>query len=361
MSERALSWSTLIEKVREREDTPLLSSSSRSSNSKDDAENQRDIWSHRWIPGNVEEEDKPKDVVHASQPPRRHRRHSTSRHRSWRRRIFLLLTDPTTSYFSMIFFVIVMIAIFAINVIMVMQTMDVYQFTPTDCVSCGGNTYYVLEDDNFVMEKGIQCVCPPAPLTWTVQAADYIVYFFTVEWILRVAFFEPPPAERAPTWWGYVCQWFGFLTDTTTVLDALAIFPYYAERFEKTNGLMSLRLLRLFRVFQLVRLGQYNSSFMSLTNVLFKSILYLKLLAIVLMFGAAFFGSIVYWLEKGDWTYYEETQSYQFMRKSVDGIRTEPTPFTSIPVAFWWFCVTATTVGYGGIPTCARDYVLCKN
>jgi hypothetical protein len=79
------------------------------------------------------------------------------------------------------------------------------------------------------------------------------------------------------------------------------------------------------------------------------------------MFGAAFFGSIVYWLEKGDWTYYEETQSYQFMRKSVDGIRTEPTPFTSIPVAFWWFCVTATTVGYGGIPTCARDYVLCKN
>ena len=286
---------------------------------------------------------------------------STSRHRSWKRRIFLLLTDPTTSYASMIFFVIVMIAIFAINVIMVMQTMDAYQFTPTDCVSCGGHTYYVLEDDSFVMEEGIQCVCPPAPQTWTVKAADYIVYFFTVEWILRVVFFEPPPAERAPNCWGYVCQWFGFLTDTTTILDALAIFPYYAERFEKTNGLMSLRLLRLFRVFQLVRLGQYNSSFMSLTNVLFKSVLYLKLLAIVLMFGAAFFGSIVYWLEKGDWTYYEETQSYQFMRRSVDGIKSEPTPFTSIPVAFWWFCVTATTVGYGGIYKCVQAIRVCEN
>jgi len=211
---------------------------------------------------------------------------------------------------------------------------------------------YVLEDDAFVSEPGVHCVCPPAPLPSTVKAADYIVYFFTVEWSLRVLFFEPSPAERAHSCWGFFCQWLGFLTDTTTILDALAIFPYYAERFEKTNGLMSLRLLRLFRVFQLVRLGQYNSSFMSLTNVLYRSVLYLKLLIVVLLFGAAFFGSIVYWLEKGDWMYYEETKSYEFLRKSVDGLQYEPTPFTSIPVAFWWFMVTATTVGYGG--TCGR-------
>jgi hypothetical protein len=324
-----------------------LLSSSRSSE-RDDEKSGQDIWSHRWIPGYIEDDDKPKDVVHASQL-RRHRRHTSAQHRSIRRRIFLLLTDPTSSYASMIFFVVLVIAIFAINAIMVMQTMDGYQFTPEDCVSCGGSTYYVLEDDSFVMEKGIPCVCPPAPLTYTVKTADYIVYFFTIEWILRVLFFEPPPSEKAATCWGFFCQWCGYLTDTTTILDALAIFPYYAERFEKTNGLMSLRLLRLFRVFQLVRLGQYNSSFMSLTNVLFKSVLYLKLLVIVLMFGAAFFGSIVYWVEKGDWTYYEKTQSYEFLRKSVDGLTTEPTPFTSIPVAFWWFCVTATTVGYGGM------------
>lgn len=344
---RAMSWRTLFSTVRShREDTPLLHADS---NDHDDGDNmsKADIWSHRWIPGYIEEDYRRTSVVEPQPIRQPHRRRSHYHHRTVRRRIFLFLTDPTSSYASIVFFIILVIAIAGINVIMFMQTMDAYQFVPDDCVSCNGTVYYVLEDDNFVPEPGIPCVCPPAPLNSTVKAADYIVYFFTVEWILRVLFYEPPPAERARTCWGFFCQWLSYLTDTTTVLDALAIFPYYAERFEKTNGLMSLRLLRLFRVFQLVRLGQYNESFMSLTNVLYKSVLFLKLLIVVLMFGAAFFGSIVYWLEKGDWKYYDKTQSYEFLRKSVDGLEEEPTPFTSIPVAFWWFLVTATTVGYG--------------
>jgi hypothetical protein len=205
----------------------------------------------------------------------------------------------------------------------------------------------VFDDDAVAIKPGVPCVCPPAPFTATVKAIDYNIYFFTVEWSLRVLCFEPPPAERSHTFGGLFCQWLSFLTETTTVLDALAIFPYYVERFENTNGLMSLRLLRLFRVFQLVRLGQYSPNFLSLTNVLYKSTMYLKLLMVLLLFGAAFFGSMMYWLEKGDWKYHEETQSYLFLRPSSDGIRQEPSPFTSIPIACWWFLVTATTVGYG--------------
>jgi len=135
MSEgRAMSWQTLVTSIR-REDTPLLFQDSESSQTND---SKQDIWSHRWVPGFLEEDDRPTGVV---EQPRRHRRRSQVHHRSMRRRLFLLLTDPTSSYASIVFFIVLIIAIAAINIIMFMQTMDAYQFVPDDCVSCGGNTY----------------------------------------------------------------------------------------------------------------------------------------------------------------------------------------------------------------------------
>ena len=232
----------------------------------------------------------------------------------------------------------------------------------------------------------IPCVCPPSPLPFTVNAIDWLMNFLAMEWILRILLFTPavssssdhddsndddddnneyyytdeePPVDEdnnddgiAPTTTTtttarhFLYQWFNYIFEQQNLLDALAVFPYYLER--APNGFVSLRLLRLFRLFQLVRLGQYNSMFMSLTNVLYKSFNYLKLLVLVLAFGAAFFGSMVYYIERGTWKYYEPAGEYRFVRIGVDGVTEEPTPFTSIPAAFWWFMVTATTVGYGG-------------
>ena len=183
----------------------------------------------------------------------------------------------------------------------------------------------------------------------TIVFNDWCIYFFTVEWILRVLSFAPADHNRAKTYQGIFRQWYRFLTETTTILDALAIFPYYLERFNSSKGLLSLRVLRLFRVFQLVRLGQYNTTFNVFTNVLAKSMVHLKLLLVVLVFGSAFFGSMVFWLEKGDWAYWDETGQFEFVRMSSNGATPEISPFFSIPQAFWWFLVTATTVGYGDI------------
>jgi hypothetical protein len=58
--------------------------------------------------------------------------------RSTRRRLFLLLTEPSTSIGSATFFVILILAIALSNVIMILQTMKPWQFIPTDCLSCGG-------------------------------------------------------------------------------------------------------------------------------------------------------------------------------------------------------------------------------
>lgn len=57
---------------------------------------------------------------------------------SIRRGIFLLLTEPNSSVASLIFFGFLVTAITLSNVIMILQTMEQWQYTPTDCVTCGG-------------------------------------------------------------------------------------------------------------------------------------------------------------------------------------------------------------------------------
>ena len=64
--------------------------------------------------------------------------------RPLRRRIFLLLTEPDTSVASAVFFFVLIISISVLNVVMMMQTMTKFQFTPTDCVSCGGHVSYMV-------------------------------------------------------------------------------------------------------------------------------------------------------------------------------------------------------------------------
>lgn len=297
--------------------------------------------------------------------PLHHRVPVQRERRSIKRRTFLFLTEPDTSIASAAFFFVLILSISLLNLVMMMQTMEHWQYVPDDCRTCGGAVSYVFDDDSSIanLETGIVCECPPTPMPWTVIFSNYMVYFFTAEWTLRVLTFEPPRHQRSAvrTKCGFLWQWLDFLSSTTTVLDALAIFPYYIEMTSfKTNGLMSLRLLRLFRVFQLVRLGQYNETFLSLSTVLFQSVPYLKLLMGVLIFGAAFFGSIMYWLEKGDWMYLQETGTFEFVRTTHSGAQ-QVSPFTSIPAAFWWFVVTATTVGYGDVtPTTAMGKIVAS-
>jgi hypothetical protein len=271
----------------------------------------------------------------------------SDRQRSVRRKFFLFLTEPDTSVGSAILFFVIIFAIFLSNVIMIMQSMETFQYTPTDCRMCGGETVYLFDDDASVVESlGLhhKCVCPPQPFPYLQRVVDYLLCFFAFEWTLRVISYSPANPKGSAL--GQLGLWVGYLTSTSTLIDALAIWPYFFETLPR--GLVSLRLFRLLRVFQLVRLGQYNKMFTSLTNVLLKSVEYLKLMALMLIFGAAFFGSIMYWLEQGRWKYWEPTGDYQYVRIAVDGVTEEISPYNSIPAAFWWFIVTATTVGYGG-------------
>lgn len=268
---------------------------------------------------------------------------SKNRRRSFCRRLFLFLTEPDTSLGSAVFFFVLIFAICVSNIIMFCQTMDAFQYTPDDCIICGGNQTYTFDDDDTVVVEDHPCVCQPQPFDYLQHSHHFLMCFFAVEWSLRALSFAPSRPQRGIL--RRFGQWMGFLTSQQMIIDALATWPHFFTNLPR--GFLSLRLLRLFRVFSLVRLGKYNSMFISLTNVLNRSMQYLKLMMLVLAFGAALFGSMMYWLEKGHWQYWEETGQYEFIRISVDGVNKEISPFDSIPSAFWWFMVTATTVGYG--------------
>ena len=101
---------------------------------------------HHWLPDLYEIEDDTTTAVLSSPPgTSRSRKSKHQQHkrppptkRSMRRRMFLFLTEPATSIGSAVFFLFLFVAISVMNLVMIMQTMNRWQYTPTDCISCGG-------------------------------------------------------------------------------------------------------------------------------------------------------------------------------------------------------------------------------
>jgi len=289
-----------------------------------------------------------------------------------RRIIFLIITEPRSGILPFIQYTTLMILILLANLILIMQTNARWQYTPTECVFCDNGNETDVHKHNYDSEifrnntgmgervddyLSIECICPPTPYPIYGQIEGWCIYYFSIEWVLRITCYVPTPTQleeqqnRTPNFYlSYLKLWAMYLIRFNTIIDFLATFSYYLiHHSDKATGLRALRLLRVLRLFQLVRVGSYSGIFISLGNVFQKSMMSLTMLCIVLLFGAVFFGSMIFFFEKGVWMYTDDTTppSYQFMRLSVDGITYEISPYKSITGSFWWFIVTATTVGYG--------------
>eukprot|EP00977_Amphora_coffeiformis_P016962 scaffold5383_cov222-Amphora_coffeaeformis.AAC.3 len=79
--------------------------------------------------------------------------------RPLRRRFFLFLTEPDTSVASAVFFFVLIISIFVLNIVMMMQTMTKFQFTPDDCVSCGGRVSYMVSFGYLISQQQLDPEC----------------------------------------------------------------------------------------------------------------------------------------------------------------------------------------------------------
>jgi hypothetical protein len=154
-----------------------------------------------------------------------------------------------------------------------------------------------------------------------------------------------------------------YLTSIMNLIDAVAILPFYLEKFAGIGGggLGVLRILRLARVFRLFKAPALSEGVTLLGNVIGQSYPSLRLLTFFAMIGCILYGSIIHLCEQGEWhgpneaAYAADTddggngwpKDGVWLRPDKFGTGKERTPFMSIPRSMWWVMVTATTCGYG--------------
>ncbi|KAF9586045.1 hypothetical protein BGW38_010247 [Lunasporangiospora selenospora] len=223
----------------------------------------------------------------------------------FKRKLFLLLEDPSSSNPAFALNVWVSFAIVLSAVITTIETIP--SFRSTDSI--------VWFDFETVM-----------------------VAFFTIEFIARVI-------AHSDSW----KQLKRFLLSPLAIIDILSILPYYIELAltRDTTVFFRFTILRLFRLLRVFRTFKYSSTIIMTIEVMIvaikRSMDALSALFFFLMCGTMLFSTLLYFAERGEWD--EARQVF------VDA-NGNPSTFDSIPAAFWYVMVTITTTGYGDmVPT----------
>ena len=135
------------------------------------------------------------------------------------------------------------------------------------------------------------------------------VIVFTVEYIARL--YAAP--ER-----------FKFARDLLSIIDVVAILPYYVGLFMPDNSISGAFVtLRVFRIFRIFKFSRHSKGLRILGYTLKSCASELGFLLFSLSMAIIIFATIVYYVEKNE----------------------KDTQFTSIPASFWYTIVTMTTLG----------------
>ncbi|KAJ2232046.1 hypothetical protein IWW45_005264 [Coemansia sp. RSA 485] len=223
----------------------------------------------------------------------------------WKRELFLLFEDPSSSPSA---FVINVFVTFMIIFSAVLTTIE---------------TIPALRKGNSQMWMALELI---------------IVAVFTLEFVLRFL--------------GHTDSWrqaWNHAKSLVTVVDALAIFPFYIELalHRDTSYEFRFTILRIFRLLRVFSAFKYSSLLQLSIEVMIVAIKRSSdaLLAFLLFvtLTVLLFSTLMYFAERGTWD--DERQAFL----TSDG---EYSKFSSIPAAAYYSIVTLTTTGFGDmVPT----------
>jgi len=274
---------------------------------------------------------------------------------SWSERIFLLFDDPDSSILAGIASIVVLCVIVTSSVVFIVSTTPECQSRP------------MTRDD----------ASPPVPFPMLSTIELCCLFFFCLEYttrfcacgLVRTEIFNRQELLELsigydtifmPTFFHRVAK---FVFGPSNLIDLAAILPGVIGLFITLEGgaFVVLRLIRLTRVFRALRFIKGPAAV--ILSTLQQSTTALYVLGFNFLLGIVISGALMYLAEVGDW----DKDLHHYLRSVGDTYnngtgRTEDmdrSPFHSIPHAFWWAMVTATSIGYGdSFPTTGIGYVV---
>ena len=162
-----------------------------------------------------------------------------------------------------------------------------------------------------------------------------IVVLFTIEYLAR----SLAHSDSLHQYWRWA-------TSFLSLLDLVAIFPYYIEvaRNDDTSILFRFSILRTFRLLRVFRAFRYQNQMLLTIEVMYVAVQRSKdalvALSFFLLLVLVFFSTLIYFAERGTW----DANLGGFV--DADG---DPSQFDSIPQTAWFALVTMSTVGYGDV------------
>jgi potassium voltage-gated channel Shaker-related subfamily A protein 1/potassium voltage-gated channel Shaker-related subfamily A protein len=140
-----------------------------------------------------------------------------------------------------------------------------------------------------------------------------------------------------------------YLCQVMNVIDAVAIVPFYIELGSSSGSSIAIvRVLRLARMLRIFKASKYNEGTKLLSHTIWRSLPALSLLFFFTALGVVRYGSLIFFMEGGDFRVTADFPGGAYLRPDLVGGQ-EVSPYASIPVACFWVIVTGTTVGFGDL------------
>ncbi len=150
----------------------------------------------------------------------------------------------------------------------------------------------------------------------------FSVAVFTLEYVGRLW-----AATWNPEYQGAIRGRLKIASEPLTIIDLVAIAPFYLQVFIPGLDLRFVRALRLFRLFRIFKVGRYAESFTILVKVIRKRREELAVATVIVVIMVVLAASAMWLCEH----------------------QAQPEEFRNVPRAMWWAIITITTIGYGDV------------